>query len=784
MGFYDEPHIIEESKKGSISYKDAVAYVKKFGKDEYALGKVWAKALTDGVSAKEFIDTRYKHGGGAKNIINMAAFAGVCTALGIPAPVTGVAVATGWATNSFVDGMNYQKHGKIHANEGYDLASSISDAIDNDPDLRLSILSEATEDELQAINEVKKTKAGKKLKEKLKDKKKKTKKSKKDKKLAGEMDDDSDDTKIEDDDKEVEEEYNAFLLEAAKKSKKKAKKKAKEKGKDDKDDDKSKSDDDSKSSSKDDKDSDSGDDDISIDDIGDSVPPSDKDDSKSDKKDKKDKDDSDSDDKDSKSSKKKKDKDKDSDSDSSDDDLDSESIEDKAGKKGKSKSKSKDKDEDDSDSKKDKDSDDDAKDDKKSDKKDKKKDKDSESDDLSTDDLKIEHFDVYSSNHREVVPVEVLVEQEFDIIYDKMYQPKMSIPKKRGYLEATKLRLRPDFEYPEKSPAFNKMVREFFDISDHNTRKILVSVDEEDQNMVLHSLTDKLYDIIVNKAQTIDYGPIPDTKGEFEKMPNYPKLRECVKVIHDILVQYKQDTDPVDEIDVAMDNLINRTDMFRKCYMSNVEFGIFTYQTIAMAVIASTSLMISASIDFIKNPENETYRASIDRVGYNKAKNHLLFDNLKRFNIICKDKSFDRAMDNIIRESGKNFLGMSTMAGFGVAALVAIVLFNILPILRECTYFFYYTRTRISDYFNIQADLLDMSIENIRNGAPTQGNPKDVIKRQEAIRDRFRKVADFFMVESKKAELETQKEIRNTEKKYTADEVIDDVPDSTKSALF
>lgn len=636
--------------------------------------------------------------------------------------------------------------------DNYDMNQAINEALREDSDFADSILTEATEEELKAINEVKKTKAAKDKKRKIKDKKKKE----KGKTGIG----DELDAKEE---KEVEEEFNAFLLEAAKKSKKKAKKNKK---KDDNGESKSDSDskDDSKSKSKD-GDSDS---DLDVDDIPDSVPPSDSDDDSDSKKDKKDKkkdkdksDDSDDDDKNKKKSDKKDKKNKNKDNDSDDDDIDSESIEDKASKKTKSKSKSKDKD-DDSDSKG--------------------KDKD---DDSSSDDLKIEHFDFYSSNYKEKVPIEVLVEQEFDIYFAKQYEPKVAIPKKKGYLEATKLRLRPDFVYPEKSPIFNKVVKEFFDISDHNTRKIMVSVDEEDQNLVLHSLTDRLYDVIVNKASTIDYGPIPETKGDFEAMPNYNNLRECVKLLHNILVEYKQDTTPVDEIDIAIDNLVNRKDMFRKCYMSNVEFGIFTYQTIAMATVASTSLMISSAIEFIKNPQSETYQASIDKVGYNKAKNNILFNNLTRFNTICKDKSFDRALDNIIRETGKNFLGMSTMAGMGVAALVAIVLFNILPILRECTYFFYYTRTRISDYFNIQADLLDMNIENIKtNNVETQGNRKDVIRRQEIIRDRFRQVADFFMVESKKAEIATHNELKNNEKKLRADEVMDDVPDSTKSALF
>lgn len=541
---------------------------------------------------------------------------------------------------------------------------------------------------------------------------------------------------------ELEEAFEMILLQEAKKAKKKAKKKSKAKDEDD---------DDGKGDKKDDKKSKdvSADDDIDVDtdtddgDSDDDEKESDSDDKKSSGKDKK--------------SKKSKSKDK-------DDSVDDTSVEDKAD---------------------DKDSGDDDKDSKKKDKKSKSKKKDKDEDDSGDDDdIKIEHFNFYSSNYREKIPTIKLVAEEFEAIYMKQYEPKMEIPKKRGYLEATKLRLRPGFEYPAKSPEFEKVVKEFFDISDHNTRKIMVSVDEEDQTMVVNTLTDKLYDIIVSKGNTIDYGPIPDTKGDFEAMPNYGKLRECLEVLKGILNENKQDTAPVDEIDLAIDNLIERKDMFKKSYMSNVQFGIFTYQTMALACVASTSLMISGAVEFIKNPESGTFQAGIDKSGYIKAKNHILFDNLKRFNMICKDKSFDRTLDMVIRESGHNFIGTTHLAGFAAVTLGAIILFNILPILRECTYFFYYTRTRISDWFNIQADLLDISVNNIRNGAPVQGDRNAVIRRQEALRDRFRKIADVFMVDCRQAENKAEVDVRQDAQKMKADEVLNDVPDSTKSSLF
>ena len=53
-----------------------------------------------------------------------------------------------------------------------------------------------------------------------------------------------------------------------------------------------------------------------------------------------------------------------------------------------------------------------------------------------------------------------------------------------------------------------------------------------------------------------------------------------------------------------------------------------------------------------------------------------------------------------------------------------------------------------------------------------------------AIATKFRKVSDFIAVDAKAAEVKATKEITSNKKKYKADEVLDEVPDSATAALF
>ena len=348
-----------------------------------------------------------------------------------------------------------------------------------------------------------------------------------------------------------------------------------------------------------------------------------------------------------------------------------------------------------------------------------------------------------------------------------------------------KLKLRENFEFPVKDPGFSRAVTEFFDMKDNNTRVVMVSVNEEDQSRILTSLTGRLYDMIVDKANEIDFGEIPKTRGDIELLPNYDKLEECIEVIDQLLTQYKQDRTPIVTIEEAIENVKQRRDLFKKGYILNCEMPIFVYNTVVLAIISSVSLMISTCIEFIKNPKDANIQASLDKVGLNKSKNSLLFDNLKRFNKMCKSKDLDKALTLVMKNGQHELLGTSIGT---VAAITAgtIILFNILPMLRELTYFFFYTRTRISDYFNLQADLLQLNAENLKapDASVTQDDRKKVIKRQLSIAERFRKLADFFMIDAKSSEIKTDADIKATEKKLKADDVLDSLPDSTASSLF
>lgn len=344
------------------------------------------------------------------------------------------------------------------------------------------------------------------------------------------------------------------------------------------------------------------------------------------------------------------------------------------------------------------------------------------------------------------------------------------------------------FDYTSiyRSKQFTEAMDTYFDSNDNKTRNILLAVNEADQNTVMVSLANRLYAHIVEKVDDIDFGTIPSSKGDITKIDNYEQLVDCVNIITEILQSYNQDTAPANTVTIAIQNMIDRADMFTKAYKLNVEMPIIIYNTITLAIISSVSYLISSCIEFVKDSNIEGFEIALDKAAIVKTKDHILFTDLEKFNRICANGEFDKAMDFVIAQNAKNFVGSISMYGVGGAAVIFGIILMIIPIIRELIFFFYYSRTKVADYFDAQAALLTMNAYNIQNNLTREvDNKKEVVNKQKKIADMFKKIANKISIENKTGQAKASKEIDKLNKqKYKADDVLDSIPDSANSVLF
>lgn len=369
-----------------------------------------------------------------------------------------------------------------------------------------------------------------------------------------------------------------------------------------------------------------------------------------------------------------------------------------------------------------------------------------------------------------------------------------------------------------RSKEFNECMNNYFNTQDEMTRKVLLTVNEADQNLMMQSLASKLYKHIVSKVDDVDFGMIPMSKGDITKVDKYEELSDCISVIADILNNYRQPTTLVDTVSIALQNMVDRKELFMRGFRGNADMVMMTYNTLALSIVSAVSLMISSSIEFIKLPENKGFNIAFDKTSKLKGEQKILYKNLNHFNKLCANGKFDQTMEYAIKNNMLfNFLKKNesaevvseavppilvqdaiktlgtTAAGFvgahpviGITAGVIAGVILLIVIIKELIYYFYYARTKASDYFDAQSSLLVMNAYNVENSLTRdETERKTIAEKQNRVAQFFSKLANKLNVSDRTAESKASKDIDTDNKqKFTYNDVVASMPDSANAALF
>lgn len=332
-----------------------------------------------------------------------------------------------------------------------------------------------------------------------------------------------------------------------------------------------------------------------------------------------------------------------------------------------------------------------------------------------------------------------------------------------------------------RSPEFNYTITEYFDLSDKGTFSYLKSIEEADQNKVLLALTSKLYDHLVEKVDDIDFGDIPKSRGDINKLPNYDKVVDCISIIRGILENAHQDIDSILVLENAVKNLNEYKEVFVKGYQLNMELPMVVYNTMVLSIYSGISILISSCIEFIKSTDDTGFDIALDKVQLKKTKDALIFRDLKIINSSFDKGALPNALNQMLRQNSKNLVGPAVGTIALAGAIIGVIL-NIIPILRELVYFFLYSRTKVANYFDAQSALLQMNAYNLAAKATNDSKDVEEIKKKQLkIADKFKKIANVISVKSNKAEISAEKETKSLEKKLKINDVVDDAGSNSDS---
>lgn len=357
------------------------------------------------------------------------------------------------------------------------------------------------------------------------------------------------------------------------------------------------------------------------------------------------------------------------------------------------------------------------------------------------------------------------------------------------------------------SAQYMQIVNEVYDLSDPYIKKNVVFCNEAKRQQNIENIVGRLYTHIKNDVTDINFGSIPRSKGVITKIENYSELLDCINSIHDLVKSYNEPTNTIDELTTAIGNIKERERLFTKSFTTNIEFPIMLYNMTVTSIISATSLLMASSIEFIKNG-HDSFVTALDKTGYTKSKDHLMIEYVIQFNRNCKNGTIDKLINSCIKNNitstsesvidadymdhlnedffydddeygrhpkvsativaaltggGLKYVAPSLMnspigifitavIGIGVTAVLFLFLF------RRVAFFILKTRMDTSDWFELQANYLQINAENLkyRDDPKGEDHKKKVYNNQIRWVDRFRKIANKLAITDSKARKETQ----------------------------
>ena len=309
-----------------------------------------------------------------------------------------------------------------------------------------------------------------------------------------------------------------------------------------------------------------------------------------------------------------------------------------------------------------------------------------------------------------------------------------------------------------------EIFNEALDMHDLEVFKTVHSFNEAEQKNAIVILANRLYRMITNKLEDMDFKEIERSGGDVTRMKNYKQTKECIET----LVMIAQESG----------NGIEETN-----------------DTILLAIIADIGFMTTVCVEFIKNP-NSTVGLEITNLQTYKTKFYLVHSELVKFNAAVDKGQIDKAfkalvtaktrhesyemvnvqegIGDIAKDIGSGVWNTTvTIGSMAIVGLVGIVAMVVLPILRDLSYLFYSFRAHLSDWFSVQEELLkanEIRLRSMRNTGEV--DYKEVADNQRKWANRMGKMADMLAVKYVPAQKNVYKQLEKDSKlKITKDEV-------------
>ena len=338
----------------------------------------------------------------------------------------------------------------------------------------------------------------------------------------------------------------------------------------------------------------------------------------------------------------------------------------------------------------------------------------------------------------------------------------------------------------KKIPEFTALL-EKFDMMDKETYLSITHINESEQREVVANMVRKVYDSMSKYKDGLDVGIISASKGDLDKIPGFEVTLECIAACTKIADDYKLEKTAVNIANEAISKLRSLERDFNKAYQVGAQVICDIYETTTFAVIAATSVIASEMMRYMATPQvgtvekkgflnnyqatNTIYAVKVGGDSNKGLPSQFLFVYLNKFNDGCRSGNMKTLIEKLIKVEAKGITGViefTLMVGVVIGLLALLV-----PAMREIIFFFYFLRTKISDFFTLQSEMLNINAAKLDN----RGDKK-IAADQRKWADKFRRISDAVEVDMKDAENKAIKEVKKTQAEEKSAYKITDVKDS------
>lgn len=302
----------------------------------------------------------------------------------------------------------------------------------------------------------------------------------------------------------------------------------------------------------------------------------------------------------------------------------------------------------------------------------------------------------------------------------------------------------------------------------YNERSKIYNLTEAEQAMVNDRMVGNIYQSAL-KRRDIDFGDIPNSKGDIQKFGGYENMVATVNMLRELSKKFGIKMQELDIVDNAIDNIRIQKRVFEKGYQLDIDFIKMYYQALVLACVDATTLLLASYVEFTKTVNNLDFQLKKGK----GISGNICIDSLAKFNQSVKDGSFNKFANELFNKRQENFLGGGV--GAGVAAITIAA--TIVPVLRTLIFYFYDTKMSVSEKLMYQKELLEMNAFRLNSAEMDAQKRNKILDKQKGYMNRLEKMADRIRVSDQLATKSSTNSIKQDNKQWNIANVTDNGDD-------